>query len=393
MCIRDSPYAVSELGWGCGFGLMVLSALGAVYSGVTLNEVIQHIPVVPRQYSQLGLAAFGEPGRAVVRSVQFGFLGGCIVAVQLTASESLVKVVEACGGSLCVVVAHLIIAGFILPVMQFQSLGNLGRSLSIPGVLSILIPLIMILVKLAGDGTTGTTAFQADSSFKQTAQAATAIAFAYQGQTIFPELRAEMRQPAEFPKAVAASAVIMTLVYGSVTATGYHYMGDQSVDNMMKVLTSGPQKALANALLILHVLVGYIINGNVMNHEVTARLSACLGSSHAPAGPTRALWLCATSITVGISFVLANIIPNLSVILGLVGATFGYTLSFVFPALFWFQLVLPAEAKKSKQRMWHGLVLVLAVGAIGLGSYAEVSKLVDVFKLSLKSPFGCSDAS
>ena len=50
--------------------------------------------------------------------------------VQLTASKSLVQVVVVCGGSLCLVEAHVFMALLMLPIMQMQSLGDLGRSVS-----------------------------------------------------------------------------------------------------------------------------------------------------------------------------------------------------------------------------------------------------------------------
>ena len=61
-------------------------------------------------------AAFGARGRVAVKLIQYGFLSGCLVAVQLTASKSLVVVVEASGtGTLCLVLAQLIVAVSCLP--------------------------------------------------------------------------------------------------------------------------------------------------------------------------------------------------------------------------------------------------------------------------------------
>ena len=45
-----------------------------------------------------------------MKVIQYGFLSGCLVAVQLTASKSLVVVVEASGGTLCLVLAQLVVA-------------------------------------------------------------------------------------------------------------------------------------------------------------------------------------------------------------------------------------------------------------------------------------------
>ena len=88
----------------------------------------------------------------------------------------------------------------------------------------------------------------------------------------------------------------------------------------------------------------------------------------------------------------------LVVILGLVGATFGYTLSFLFPAVLWFQL----ESLERRQGLQehrtfkfvhraalHVCVLGLAAAAIGIGSWSEMDKLVNIFKSESKPPFSC----
>jgi len=189
----------------------------------------------PRGYSDLGEAAYGVTGRTAVRIVQYGFLGGCLVAVQLQASKSMVTVVHEAGGSLCLAVAQVIVVFMMLPVMQLQSLGQAGKMAMIPGLVSIIVPLIIILVQLGQDGqVTGTSVgFPEESTFKKFAHGFTSIAFAFQGQQILPEIRAEMRQPAEFGKAVWGSVMVMIAAYSVVVCVGYHYLGNTAASSPM----------------------------------------------------------------------------------------------------------------------------------------------------------------
>jgi len=179
------PYAFATMGWVLGFLVMAFSAGGAIYAGLTLHQVIPHMAKTPRGYSEIGEAAYGSLGRISVRVVQYGFLGGCLVAVQLQASKSMRIVVHEAGGSLCLAVAQVIIVLVMLPVMQVQSLGKAGKLAMIPGLLSIIIPLIIILIQLGKDGLVephASVGFPSDSTFKQFAHGFTTIAFAFQGQ-------------------------------------------------------------------------------------------------------------------------------------------------------------------------------------------------------------------
>jgi len=97
----------------------------------------------------------------------------------------------------------------------------------------------------------------------------------------------------------------------------------------------------------------------------------------------RATWFVSTCLTLVVSFVLANVVPSLSEILGLVGASFGYALTFVFPPLFWLAIV----KEQGWSRMLHITVLVLAALVIAIGMYAEIDKLINALKL--QPPFHC----
>jgi len=177
-------------------------------------------------------------------------------------------------------------------------------------------------------------------------------------------------------------------VYSLVVSVGYYYLGE-SAEYLMDVLDGSngqpdhpAPNAISNGFLIIHVLVGYAINGNVMNKAIYALFQS-------DKEPTDSLWwLFATSITLVVSFILANVVPDLSEILGLVGASFGYALTFVFPAVFWLRIV-PKEQQSDLAFGGHVAVLVMAVGVISIGMYAEIDKLVSILKDEANAPFTC----
>lgn len=115
-----------QVGWIVGVSLLVVSAAGSVYSGILIDSVAARVgsdPIhggPPRKYADLGRAAFGTRGETVVKATQYAFLAGCIVAVQLTASQSLHTVIHALHGESCLVVCNTVIAVIMLPIMQLQ---------------------------------------------------------------------------------------------------------------------------------------------------------------------------------------------------------------------------------------------------------------------------------
>ena len=152
--------------------------------------------------------------------------------------------------------------------------------------------------------------------------------------------------------------------------------------------------AAANAMLMVNVCMGYTINGNVMNHALHERLAPLLplpkgarpgaaGGAGGGGGGTsghggrpvvgRVAWLCVTCVTLGGSFLLSNIVPSLGNLLSVLGATCGYTLTFLFPAVFSLRLL--RRGMSMAVVAVHACVVVAAAFAIVVGTYVTVRAL------------------
>jgi amino acid permease len=206
-----------------------------------------------------------------VRATQYAFLAGVIVAVQLTAAHSLHSVVTVLHGHICPVTANTVIAVIMLPVMQLQKLEEI-TPVAILGVVLILLPLLLYLTQLPKHTATSDTGVPESSSLADIAAATTTLCFAYQGQTIFPELRSEMADPTTFPRAVVSATVLMTTTYLIVGVVGYMRLGPDAAylnywDNEHNP-TAGRTVA-ANIMLILHVMTGFAA------HRFSAPVMSC----------------------------------------------------------------------------------------------------------------------
>lgn len=178
------PEAFAKVGWVLGFFLLILSASGAVYSGLLIEEICAVVSSSeagrPLTYGDLGRAAYGSRGEAVTRAVQYTFLAGCIVAVQITASKSLSQVTN----GLCVVSSNVIIAVVMVPVMQIQTLKEVTW-VAVLGVVSIIIPIIIYLAEIAqadvvrGNSTGPTAGLPEATGVLRTASGLSTMAFAY----------------------------------------------------------------------------------------------------------------------------------------------------------------------------------------------------------------------
>ena len=397
-------FALGTMGWALGLLILGLSAAGAVYSGLLIAAIVEHLSgggrrpgqPPPRKYSDLGFAAWGPRGRVLVRNVQYTFLGGALVAVQLTASKALVEVAGAAGGegSLCLWVANVLVALAMLPIMQKQQLSDVSWTAFL-GVAMIMLPVALFLSVVAthaadaGSGAAPTSVGfpSASSGFDRFSNGMTTLVFAFQGQTIFPELISQMARPAEFPRAVRLSVGFMATVYVAVGCYGYSLLGAGAtylvdfVDGLQDVRGADQRRiAAANAMLMVNVMMGYTINGNVMNHALADRFLGDGGGSGGGGGAAAAVrpkpaWLAITCTTLTVSFLLSNVIPNLGSLLSVLGATCGYTLTFLFPA--GIALKLLRGSMTPAQVLLHQAVIASAALAVAIGTYATLKNLVE----------------
>eukprot|EP00051_Salpingoeca_urceolata_P028721 m.487943 g.487943 ORF g.487943 m.487943 type:complete len:472 (-) comp25381_c0_seq1:122-1537(-) len=383
------PWAFSTMGWILAFVILSLSTVGATYSGITITKLVHAIgqnQAAPKAYSELGQVCFGNKGRLVVGGVQVVYLAGIIIAVQLTAATAFRQMVRGCGGSVCIVTANLVIAAMVLPVMQVKSLREVTW-VAVLGVCMIIGPLIIYMTEIdhPAKDTPTSAGFPDTSGFDPFANGLTTIIFAYQGQTIFPELIAQMPRPEDFSKAVYSSVLFMTFVYALVGSIGYSFLGSSAEYLQDYVDQRDGLKAsttVANGMLIFHVLAGYVINGNVMNHKIHEALHKRGKTISHP----KVAWAAVTGMTVAVSFVVANLIPFLQDLLSVLGATCGFALTFVFPASFALKYL--GSQLSLVDKCVHWFVLVVSIVCMGVGSYATIKSLVEKIEHSAV-PFEC----
>eukprot|EP00039_Didymoeca_costata_P025424 m.13251 g.13251 ORF g.13251 m.13251 type:complete len:502 (-) comp4820_c0_seq1:88-1593(-) len=394
------PQAVSRLGWLWGTLIVCVGASVAIYSGLLINKAVhtvtERFELRPTTYSMLVENALGPNTGIFCHVVQQTYLGGIIISCQLTAGYCLRQIFYYSGFEACIYIAHAIIAALMLPVMQIKSLRE-ANIIAIIGVGAVIICLIMFMIELLKEShpkPRTSTDFPKGSSAMYAAQACSTILFAYQGQTIFPEIMSEMTNPEDFPKAVYSSIWFMTSVYLIVALLGYYAMGSDSTYLQTwadDVMGNSLVTTLANALLAIHVMVGYAINGNVFNKALFKALFARKDGAEVAADmvdskPGNLPWFGVTCITVFGAYLFANLVGDLDGLISLIGAFCGTCLTILFPVA----AVMHLQKKflGPLEKVGHSIIFLAGLALLGFGSY---SSCIEIYKDAKASggPFSC----
>lgn len=378
------PKALSELGWGFGLFSLFFIGVGCCYSGMVISRTVLHLTktsgVRPRKYGDLGKAAFGMKGERATRYMQLAYLFGACITFQHVASGCLQQVITSMGGVLCLGWSNTIISCIILIPMQAQTLEGVTL-IAVMGVLSMAIVITLFLREVVHDMPPSTTTTFELSEFPHVIAGIMGMAFAFQGQSIFPEVQSEMARPQDMPKAVLGSFTILVTVYTVVGCIGYSYLGDKAKYLQLwadEYFPDSPKTTVANLCLGGHALTAYTISANVVNqsacewlHGAPQKLSSRLGGATIP--HKRISWFLVTLCTTAGAFMISNIVPLVGLLISLLGATTGMSLSFLIP----FSCILKLVPMGSCEKAFHITLLVLTILVAIVGTYQTAANLIN----------------
>jgi len=357
-----------------GLGVIFIFAFLEVYSGVTLAHCYQAATVVlqrrPRMFCDLGYAAYGDRGSRWVQYGQYSYLWAFCVVVQYVAAKNLTYVLHTATGSGCLVVSHALVVLAVLPPLQFQTLTEVTK-LACLGVVMIVLVLGLYFSQLGTKSASDTdTGVPETTSFADAMVQVMVIAFAFQGQGVYPEVQAEMRKPSDFVYSTILASVSLSAVYAGTGIFGYDVIGEKSPWLYTWDQKNHPHEIrtpTASAFLVVHVICGYVINASVVNQALAKQVL--------PKNPSRVQWFLMTLGTEASYFIVANVTPALSDLLSVAGATCGMLLMMGYPAVIGLKLKGRLGILPEWERRLHHFVLVFTVALMCLGMYASVIAL------------------
>ena len=356
--VLSLPYAAVTLGFASSVAFLIVFAFAANYCSLLLSHVRQQCPHV-RSYADAATELVG---------VKFGkFTMGCMILnwvalaiyFVVAASDALGTVSgTASSGWLSCKIDRTVISALVFAlVVQVRDYHAISKYLSVPSFIAIIVAIVVTLVTVIIDdersgeefaSTTtvgpapGTDAFDFISAMSS-------IVFAYQGQSIFLELMAEMKQSSQFPRACNVAYMIMLLAYVTTTVLAYGSQGSETPGFLPNMLESGsPAAKFVGLLTFFHIVVAYVVTVQ----PVHVWFHSSFRSSTLYKGDFSGTrdWLIITVSFTAFAWVVANLIPFFADLQSIIGSLFGAPIMFGWPTLF-FYMSKKREAKSFKETL------------------------------------------
>ncbi|KAH6835086.1 lysine histidine transporter 1 [Perilla frutescens var. hirtella] len=269
------PYDMSELGWGSGVAVLVVSWIVTLY---TLWQMVEMHEMVPGKrfdrYHELGQHAFGKNlGLWIVVPPQLVCLVGVDIVYMITGGQCLKKFHDlVCEDCHDIKLTYFII---IFASVHFV-LSQLPSFNSISGV-SLAAAIMSISYSTIAWGASVNKGVQPDVHYGYRGKtrvdtvfsffsAMGSVAFAYGGHNVVMEIQATMpstpQKPSKRPmwKGVIFAYIIIGMCYIPVALIGYWIFGDSVHENILVTLQKPKWLiATANMFVVLHLIGGYQI--------------------------------------------------------------------------------------------------------------------------------------
>ncbi|KAL1808207.1 hypothetical protein ACET3Z_025197 [Daucus carota] len=382
--VLSLPFALSELGWGPGIIILVLSWIITLY---TLWQMVEMHEIIPGKrldrYHELGQMAFGEKlGLWIVVPQQLTVEISTCIVYMVTGGKSLKKFQEsAFPNSKSIRTTYFILifgsCHFILSLLP--SLNSISGISLAAAFMSLSYSTIAWTASLRKgmyqenvdysyrDKTTSRNVFNFFSAMGD-------VAFAFAGHNVVLEIQATIpstpEQPSKKPmwKGVKVAYIIVALCYFPVALVGYFVFGN-SVDDNILITLENPNWliALANLLVVFHVIGGYQIYAMPVFDMIETYLTK--QKKFRPSIPLR---MAVRFTYVVITMFIGMAIPFFSGLLGFFGGLALSPTSYFLPCIIWLNLVKPRRFSISWWMNWTfivlGVLLMVLAAAGGLST-------------------------
>ncbi|KAK6928476.1 Amino acid transporter, transmembrane domain, partial [Dillenia turbinata] len=366
--VLSLPYAMSQLGWGPGVVVLVLSWIITLY---TLWQMVEMHEMVPGKrfdrYHELGQYAFGEKlGLYIVVPQQLVVeVGGCIVYM-VTGGQSLKKFHDL----VCKDCKNIRQTYFI---MIFSSvhfvLSHLPNFNSISGV-SLAAAVMSLSYSTIAWVASADKGVQPDVQYGYTSKTTAGVvfnffsalgdvAFAYAGHNVVLEIQATIPSTPERPsrgpmwKGVIVAYMVVFLCYFPVALIGYRMFGNSVEDNILKSLNKPVWLiAMANMFVVIHVIGSYQIYAIPVFDMIESFLVRKLYFR-----PSFILRFIVRNLYVGFTMFVAITFPFFGALLSFFGGFAFAPTTYFLPCIMWLVIYRPRRFSLSWWTNWICIVL------------------------------------
>ncbi|KAF3588569.1 hypothetical protein F2Q69_00032575 [Brassica cretica] len=363
------PYAMSELGWGPGVAVLILSWVITLY---TLWQMIEMHEMFEGQrfdrYHELGQAAFGRKlGLYIIVPLQLLVETSACIIYMVTGGESLKKVHQlSVGDDKCTKlrIRHFILifasSQFVLSLLKnFNSISGVSLVAAVMSVSYSTIAWVASLAREAPESVKYGYKTRSNSVPLDLLGGLGEMAFAYAGHNVVLEIQATIPSTPENPskrpmwKGAIVAYLIVAFCYFPVALIGFKTFGNNVEENILTSLHD--PKALiilANMFVVVHLLGSYQVYAMPVFDMIE---SVMIRKWHFR--PTRVLRFSIRWTFVAATMGIAVALPYFSALLSFFGGFVFAPTTYFIPCIIWLILKRPNRFSLSWFINWSCIIL------------------------------------
>jgi len=366
--VLSLPYAMSQLGWGPGVTILILSWVITLY---TLWQMVEMHEMVPGKrfdrYHELGQYAFGEKlGLWIVVPQQLIVEVGVNIVYMVTGGRSLKKFHDSVCPDCKEIKTSYFIMIFASVHFVLSHLPNFN-SISIVSLAAAVMSLSYSTIAWAASAGKGV---KPDVDYSYTAKTTSDatfnffnalgdVAFAYAGHNVVLEIQATIPSTPEKPskgpmwKGVLVAYIVVAICYFPVALIGYWIFGNSVDDNILITLEKPAWLiAMANMFVVVHVIGSYQIYAMPVFDMLETLLVKTLNFK-----PSFILRFVTRTSYVAFTMIVAIAVPFFGGLLGFFGGFAFAPTTYFLPCIMWLAIYKPKKFSLSWITNWICIVL------------------------------------
>jgi len=366
--VLSLPYAMSQLGWGPGVTILILSWVITLY---TLWQMVEMHEMVPGKrfdrYHELGQYAFGEKlGLWIVVPQQLIVEVGVNIVYMVTGGKSLKKFHHSVCPDCKEIKTSYFIMIFASVHFVLAHLPNFN-SISIVSLAAAVMSLSYSTIAWAASAGKGV---KPDVDYSYTAKTTSDatfnffnalgdVAFAYAGHNVVLEIQATIPSTPEKPskgpmwKGVLVAYIVVAICYFPVALIGYWIFGNSVDDNILITLEKPAWLiAMANMFVVVHVIGSYQIYAMPVFDMLETLLVKTLNFK-----PSFILRFVTRTSYVAFTMIVAIAVPFFGGLLGFFGGFAFAPTTYFLPCIMWLAIYKPKKFSLSWITNWICIVL------------------------------------
>ncbi|KAI0008276.1 transmembrane amino acid transporter protein-domain-containing protein [Xylariaceae sp. FL0662B] len=355
-----APWAFAQMGYGPGIALYTVFGLMSYYSGWILWKIFlgldsDRFPL--RGYGDFFFRLFGPSARHFINVGQSLQLLLNVSLLVLSNGQSISQISRGSVGDnmgLCFVACMLIFMVVGLVLGQIRTLQRLGWLANLSVWMTV--TLVLLCMGSVGYGPNyaaveasfGLPPNQPIQTFAGTPPSGMATGgvgfvaslnglnvavYAYGGALLFAALLAEMRHPMDFWKSLLIAEIFIYSIYMFFGLFVYSYQGQYTYNPAMQGIAVYSIQTGANVLSLISGLIAAVLYSNIGLKVVYVEVfHELLGFPDLTTRRGKIWWAALVPVYWAIAFIVGAAVPQLSYIVGLVGALFILSFTYTFPA-------------------------------------------------------------